>query len=175
MRTKTIFIARAAVIAALYAALTLMLMPFGYGPIQLRLSEALTILPLFYLEAIPGLTIGCFLANLASPMPWDMLLGTAATLIAAILTRQLKKIYFGVLPPVLVNALVVPLMFILGGDTSPYYINVLTIFVSQAVVIGVFGTALYFLLKPHVKKLKVLQPITWAELRGKRESSQTLR
>lgn len=57
---------RIAVIAALYAALTLTLPVLSYGPVQCRLSEALTVLPLFCVEAIPGLTVGCFLANLAS-------------------------------------------------------------------------------------------------------------
>ena len=62
----TRFIVRSSVIAALYAALTLVLAPVAYGPVQFRVSEALTILPLFFPEAIPGLFVGCFIANIPS-------------------------------------------------------------------------------------------------------------
>ena len=81
---------RIAVISALYAGLTLVLAPISYGAIQVRVSEALTILPLFCWEAIPGLAIGCFIANLPMGL-WDMLIGTLATLLAAFSTRLVKK------------------------------------------------------------------------------------
>ena len=147
MNNGTKFLVRAAVIAALYAALTLALAPISYGPVQFRISEALTILPLFCVEAIPGLALGCFLANIPMGI-WDMLIGTAATLFAAILTRVSKKIYFGVIPPVIFNAFLVPLIFLTMPDmTDPYMLNVLFVGLGELVSVVVVGIPLYFALK----------------------------
>jgi len=97
-----------AVIAALYAVLTLILPMLSYGPVQIRFSEALTILPFFIPEAIPGLTVGCFIANvIGSPMPIDWLLGTAATMLAALLTYHTSHKWLAPLPPVICNALII--------------------------------------------------------------------
>lgn len=145
---------RVAVIAALYAALTLTLPVLSYGPVQCRLSEALTVLPLFCVEAVPGLTIGCFLANLAST-PWDLLFGTLATLLAAVCTYFLKKIYLGVIPPVLFNMLLVPIVFILNPDpatAAPYYINMFTVGLGQLIAVVLLGVPLYFGLKRVQKR-----------------------
>jgi len=110
---------QAGMIAALYAAFTYaaMMLNIAYGPVQFRFSEALTILPAVTSAAIPGLSIGCFLANLTSPYgPVDWIFGTLATLIAALLSRSLRKLqwkgipYLAPLPPVLVNAVVVGLV-----------------------------------------------------------------
>lgn len=96
------------VIAALYAALTLALPVPAYGPVQIRFAEALTVLPFFLPEAIPGLAIGCFLANLiGSPYVLDWLLGTLATLLAALWTSRLRRKWLAPLPPVICNALIV--------------------------------------------------------------------
>lgn len=128
MRNATIKLVRTAVIAALYAALTLAVAPIAYGAVQFRISEALTILPLLCPDAIVGLTIGCFLANIPSGL-WDMFLGALATLVAATLTRVSRKWYFGIIPPVVVNAFVVPLIIILGagGLDTTYFACVLTV------------------------------------------------
>ena len=80
-----------AVIAALYAALTLLLAPISYGPIQLRLSEALTLLPMLLPQAVPGLFVGCLIANLYTGMLTDIIFGSLATLIAATGTYFLRK------------------------------------------------------------------------------------
>lgn len=108
-KSVTKLLAQAAIIAALYAALTVMIMPASYGIMQLRVSEALTILPIFTPAAIPGLFIGCIVANLVSPVGLiDVVIGSAATLIAAVLTYKLRdnKIV-ALLPPVLANAVLV--------------------------------------------------------------------
>lgn len=158
-KSKTIFLTRCAVIAALYATLTLVLAPISYGPIQVRVSEALTILPLFYLESIPALAIGCFFANIVSG-PVDMVLGTIATLVAAVLTRFSKKIYFGVFPPVILNALIVPAIFIINSVSSDaYYINMLTVGLGELISVVVLGTILYFVLKKSMTRYSVLRPI----------------
>lgn len=118
MKKSTHFLVEAAMIAAAYAALTYAAAGMGlaYGNIQLRFSEALTLLAVFTPAAIPGLTIGCFLGNLGSPFGLvDILCGTFATFLAAVLTHwlrnlRLKKIpWLAPLPPVLTNALIVGL------------------------------------------------------------------
>ncbi|MDR1875425.1 MAG: QueT transporter family protein [Synergistaceae bacterium] len=97
-------VATGAMIAAVYAAVTMLLAPISYGPVQFRVSEALTLLPFYLPEAIPGLFIGCVLANFLSA--WgvaDVLVGGSATLLAAYLTRKMPRLWLAALPPVLVN------------------------------------------------------------------------
>lgn len=112
------FLVQSAVIAALYTALTYAAaaMNLAYGGVQFRFSEALTVLPLFTPAAIPGLTLGCFLSNLASPLGIvDWVFGPLATLIAALGTRAVSKIrvkgvpVLAPLPPVLSNMVIVGL------------------------------------------------------------------
>ncbi len=158
MNRKTYFITLTAVIAALYTALTLAVYPISYGVLQFRVSEALCILPLFYVEAIPGLFIGCFIANIASG-PMDMLIGSAATLIAAVLTYFSRKIYLGIIPPIVVNALLVPVIFLTIPDIKTgYFLNVLTVGAGQILAVAGLGIPLYFLLKNAMKKYSVLRP-----------------
>lgn len=97
----------AAIIAAVYAVLTLILPIPPFTGIQVRLSEALTVLPFLFPAAAPGLVIGCFIANLFSPYALDMVFGTAATLIACIMTQHMPNRYLAPLPPVLCNAFIV--------------------------------------------------------------------
>ena len=101
----------AALIAALYAVLTVALPIPQYGGVQLRAAEAMTVLPFLFPAAIPGLTVGCFIVNLlGSPMAIDWIVGTAATLIAAIWTSKLKNRWLAPLPPVICNAVIVGAM-----------------------------------------------------------------
>lgn len=151
----------AAVIAALYAALTYMAAALGiaYGPIQFRFSEALTVLPVFTPAAVPGLTIGCLISNMASFNPVDLVFGTAASLIAALLTRATRNVKtFGspllsLLPPVLVNALLVGLeisIFYLDGFTvGGFLISFLEVGLGQLLVCYGLGLPLYFALNKH--------------------------
>lgn len=117
-KKKTIFVVESAVIAAIYAGLTYFaaILNVAYGGIQFRFSEALTILAVFSPAAIPGLTIGCFLGNITSPYGIvDIICGTLATLIAAVLSYKTRNIKFKDLPllsalfPVLSNAIIVGL------------------------------------------------------------------
>jgi uncharacterized membrane protein len=148
----TLKIVRGAIIAALYAGLTILLQPISYGPVQFRVAEALTVLPLFFIEAVPGLTVGCFLANAYMFGPIDMIFGSLATLTAAILTRLSKKIWLGVIPPIVINAFVVPAVLLWVGEEIAYWFSVLTVMAGQAgAVIGI-GAPLYFALKPLIKK-----------------------
>ena len=97
----------AAVLAAVYAVLTLALpIPQYYG-VQLRVAEALTVLPFLFPAATPGLFVGCVIANLASPFPLDVVCGSAATLLAAKLTEKMPSRWLAPLPPVVCNAVIV--------------------------------------------------------------------
>jgi uncharacterized membrane protein len=122
------------VVAAAYAGLTLWLHPFSYGPIQVRVSEALTVLPFIEPSAVWGLFVGCLLANLFSPAGlWDLLAGSGCTLVAAFLTWKLShtgKLWLAPLPPVLVNAFGVSayLQFLLEPPRIPFLANVPTYF-----------------------------------------------
>ena len=101
-------LARSAMIAAVYAALTMALPVLSYGPVQLRFSEALTVLPFFLPEAIPGLFVGCLLANLLSSFGMaDVILGSLATLLAALWTSRMKNAWLAPLPPVISNMVIV--------------------------------------------------------------------
>jgi uncharacterized membrane protein len=91
-------------VAALYAVSTIALSPISYGPVQFRVAEALTLLPFYFPEAIPGLFVGCFIANLFGGNGMlDVFVGSLATLAAAYLSRKMPRLWLAVLPPVLVN------------------------------------------------------------------------
>ncbi len=104
-------ISRGALIGALYAVLTIGLAPISYGPVQFRVSEALTLLPFYLPEAIPGLFAGCVFANFFGGfgLP-DMVFGSLATLIAAVLSRKSGNIYLAALWPVVSNMIIIGVM-----------------------------------------------------------------
>ena len=92
-RRNTKNLCLSALIAALYAALTLAFQPISYGAVQFRISEALTLLPVLFPQAVPGLTLGCLISNLFNPMGatvYDVVFGTLATLIAAVITWRMR-------------------------------------------------------------------------------------
>ena len=106
-------LSRCAVIAAVYVALCLVLAPFSYGAVQVRIAEALCLLPIFGAEYIVGVTLGCFLANLFGSTILDVIFGTLATLLACLVTWKLRSVRLkglaipASLPPVLFNAVIV--------------------------------------------------------------------
>ena len=110
------FMVQGALIAAIYAVLTVAFAPISYGPLQVRISEALTVLPFFTPAAIPGLFIGCIIANLYGMLMGmgagmlDVVFGSLATLLAAYLSYKMPKKWLVPLPPVVVNGVVVGLM-----------------------------------------------------------------
>lgn len=97
----------AAVIAAVYAVLTVALPVPQYGGIQVRFAEALTILPFFFPAATPGLFVGCIIANMFSPFPLDILFGSLATLVACLWTQRMPNRWLAPLPPVICNAVII--------------------------------------------------------------------
>lgn len=101
----------AAMVAALYAALGYFgdFFSLTFGPIQLRFAEALTVLPFLFPATAPGLAVGCLITNLLSPYgPVDIVFGTLATALAAVWTAKVPRWYLAGLPPVVVNAIVLP-------------------------------------------------------------------
>lgn len=150
----------AAVIAAVYAALTLLLPIPQYGGVQLRVAEAMTVLPFFFPEAIPGLTVGCFLANLlGSPFVLDWIFGTLATLLAAIWTSKLRRRALAPVPPVVCNMVIVgaEIAYFATLDGAAFWpaygLNALTVGLGEAIACGVLGTLLLRLL-PRVPSLR---------------------
>ncbi len=141
-----------AVVAALYVVLTIVANAMGLasGAIQVRLSEALTIMPCFTPAAIPGLFIGCILANVITGCAaLDVVFGSIATLIGALGTYCLrKKPWAAWFPPVLSNAIIVPfvLQYAYGVEDAWWYLF-LTVGAGEVIACGVLGLALYYALK----------------------------
>ena len=128
-------LAAGGIVAAAYVALTLLFAPISFAQIQFRIAEALTMLPVLSGASVPGLFIGCLLANLITGQPWqDVVFGSLATLLAAVLTRRLKKIlWLAALMPVVINAVVIGLMLYFAYGLHPY-ISFLTVGAGQAAV-----------------------------------------
>ncbi len=159
---------RAGIIAALYVVLTWVFMALSYnGFLQIRPAEALCILPLFYIEAVPALFVGCAIANLTSPFAvYDVCIGGAATLLAAICTYLIGLLIkkdgvratLGGVPPVLFNAFLIPIIIVflcgdLGGQSTAagaYFFFAASLALTESVWIYALGLPLYF----TVKKLR---------------------
>lgn len=157
MQNKKIrFITKTALIAALYAALTLLLMPISFGVIQFRVSEALTVLPMFTLSAVPGLAIGCLLANCIGGFGLvDIVFGTLATLLAAVSSRCLRRYKWLVpLPPVIFNAFIVgAYLYLLAPSETTLFFSIVSIGFSELVVTYVLGIPLILLLEKQGKRI----------------------
>ena len=163
-KKTTRFVTRAGVIAALYFVLTLIssLVGLSSGVIQCRLSEALSVLAAFLPEAIPGLFIGCIIANIfALGAIWDIIFGSIATLIGAIgayyIGRLGHKFRFLVpLPTVLANTLIVPFILIYAyGATEAYPFLLFTVGIGEVISAWVLGLLLYTAILPYADKLRL--------------------
>jgi len=151
-RTKTI--TQAAIIAALYVVLTFIANAMGLasGAVQIRLSEALTILPYFTPAAIPGLFVGCLLSNiLVGGALFDIIFGSIATLIGALGTYLLRKSkWLSPVPPIISNTIIVPLVLIYAygvSDALPYLM--LTVGIGEVISAGLLGMILLKSLEKH--------------------------
>ena len=149
---KALFITQGAVIAAIYVVLVVVFNYWSFGPIQFRIAEVLTILPYFTSAAIPGLFIGCIIANvMGGAVIWDIVFGSIATLIGAIGTYMLRKNkWLAPLPPVIANTLIVPfvLKYAYGAEELVPLLMV-SIGASELVVCGVLGMLLLFALNKY--------------------------
>lgn len=135
----------AAVIAALYVVLTLSFAPISFGAIQFRVSEALCILPIFTFSAVPGIGIGCLIANFVAgaPMP-DVVFGTMASLIGAFGTYYLRnRRNLAWLPPVISNAIIIPFVLKYAYNLNDaIWFLVLTIAIGEVFAVGILGNVL---------------------------------
>ena len=144
---KVLFIAQAAMIAAIYVVLTLIGASFSYGEVQVRISEALTILPAFTPAAIPGVFLGCLISNILGGciLP-DIIFGSLATLVGAVFTWMLrnKSKYLAPLPPIIANVIVVPFVLKYGYMVPlPIPFMMLTVGIGEVISCGVLGLILY--------------------------------
>ncbi len=148
MNSKTRSITYGAIIAALYVSLTFLANALGIasGVIQIRLSEALTLLPLLTPAAVPGLFVGCLLANLLTGCaPWDVVFGSLATLLGALGTWKLAKSkWTAPIFPILANAVIVPFVlqhvYLFEGS---YWYFFITVGLGEVISCGVLGLLLY--------------------------------
>ena len=142
---KVLFMTQAAMIAAIYVVLCLVFEPISYGAIQTRVAEALTVLPFFTPAAIPGLFIGCLLANfLGGAAALDVIFGSIATLIGAVGSYLLRKNrYLVSVPPILANMIIVPwvLRFAYGSEDMIWF-STITVGIGEILAIGILGQIL---------------------------------
>ena len=142
---KVTFLTQAAVIAAIYVVLTIIFAPFSFGEVQVRISEALTILPFFTPAAIPGLFVGCIIANLfGGAIPADIIFGSIATLLGALGTYALRKKsrFLAPLPPIIANTYGY-------GVNLPIPFMMLTVGIGEVLSCGVIGLVLQSALKNY--------------------------
>ncbi len=149
----TMLLVQAAMIAALYVVLTYIANAMGLASsaIQIRFSEALTILPYFTPAAIPGLFVGCFLSNILTgcAIP-DIIFGSIATLIGALLTRRLRKYkWLAPVPPILANTLIVPFVLLYAYGIRPLWLSFITVGIGEVISCGVLGMLLLIVLEKY--------------------------
>lgn len=119
---NTRFLVQSSIIAAMYAVITILLAPISYGPVQVRVAEALTVLPFFTGAAVPGLFIGCLISNMMGGYGLlDIVLGSLATLVAALITYKIKRKWLAPLPSVVINGLVIGVMLSFLTNTPVYF------------------------------------------------------
>lgn len=164
---KTRRIVYAAIIAAIYAALTLVLAPISYGPVQFRLSEVMVLLAIFDPLYIIGLTLGCFLANIFGSGVIDAILGTLATFISVVLIyftgklkiKELPKLFIASLWPVIVNGLIIGWMiahFVTKGAESMWVLGG-QVAIGEFGVVSIIGVLVFYKLGDKIKKVLLLK------------------
>ena len=158
MKNKSLlFLTEAAMIAAIYVALTYVFAPISFSEVQVRIAEALTILPVFTPAAVPGLFVGCLLGNIlgGAVLP-DVICGSFATLIGAFFTWRLRAAhpFLAPVPPIIANTLIVP--FVLRYAYSielPIPFMMLTVGIGEVISCGVLGLLLYYALRGHKEEI----------------------
>lgn len=153
----TMLLMQAAMIAALYVVLTYIAGAMGLASsaIQVRFSEALTILPYFTPAAIPGLFIGCLLSNILTgcAIP-DIIFGSIATLIAALLTCALRRYrWLAPVPPILANTLIIPFVLLYAYGIRPLWLSFITVGIGEIISCGILGMLLLFVLEKYRSRL----------------------
>lgn len=160
MQNSTKRLVRSGVIAAAYVTLCMLFAPISYGPVQVRVSEAMALLPLLAPDAVFGLTIGCFLSNMLASSPIDMVVGTIATFLAAVATKNIGRrvrenretpdtltLFKAAVPPIVLNAVIVGWEITLFFSDAPitipaFLINAASVGAGQVISCGILGVAL---------------------------------
>ena len=157
---KALYITQAAMVAAIYVVLTYIVNMTGLanGVIQIRLSEALCVLPAFMPAAVPGLFIGCLISNLiCGAVIWDVIFGSLATLIGAVITYLIRKKSKWLLPvpAILSNTIVIPILLTYAyGVPDAIWFSAITVFLGEFISCGFLGMLLYHSLNsPHIRKI----------------------
>ena len=151
-KQNTLYLVQGAAIAAIYVVITVMFAPLSFGNVQIRFSEAVTVLPFFTPAAVPGLFIGCLIANiLGGGIPMDIIAGSLATLIGAVLSYRLRNHkYLVPLPPILANTLIVPFVLYYGyGMNLPIPFMMLTVGIGEIASCGVLGMIILLALERY--------------------------
>lgn len=149
-------IALNAVIAAVYAALTIGLAPISYGQVQMRISEVMIFRAFYNKKYIPGLVLGCFIANVPSSLgAYDMVFGTFATLLAVVAMNKVSNRYVGGILGGLINGIIVGIELTLAFHT-PFLLNAVYVFVGEVVVLEI-GAFLFGLLEKNEPVLKIIK------------------
>ena len=161
MSTKNInhveFLVKSSIVAAIYAALT-MLLPFSYLGVQFRIAEILVLLVFIDKRYIYGLTLGCLIANLGSPLgPVDVIFGTLATLIALLLISKTKNLFVATLWPAVVNGVIIGLLLYYLLDL-PFLLSAAQVFFGEFVVVTLIG---YFLFTRILRDRKLVEIISF--------------
>lgn len=146
------FLVQGAMIAAIYVVLTMIFAPISFGPIQFRISEALVILPYFTPAAVPGVFVGCLLANmLGGAAVLDIVFGSIATLIGAVVSYKVRKYKYCVcIPPILSNTLIIPWVLRAAyGVTDMIPFLMFTVGIGEILAIGVLGNILLVALEKY--------------------------
>ena len=163
---------RCAVVAAIYVVLCMALQPLSYGAVQIRIAEALCLLPVFGVEYIFGVVLGCFLANLLGSTIVDVIFGTLATLLACILTYKLRNVRFkglaiaASLPPVIVNAVIIGIeiavLFPDPSSSAPLWLacitNGISVGIGEIVSCTVLGVLLVKIIESNTALRKIFVP-----------------
>ena len=146
---KVKFLTKAAVIAALYCVMTLLISPIAFGENQVRISEALNVLVYFTPAAIPGLFVGCILANLSSPFGLiDIVCGSMATLLAGLVASKIKNKYLVEIPSILFNGFIVAYV-LLKMASVPYWAGFVSVCIGQAISLYALGLPLIFIIEKN--------------------------
>ncbi len=150
---KTVFMVQAALIAAVYATITIALAPISYGQLQIRVSEALTVLPFFTPAAIPGLFVGCIIANIfGGGGPMDIIFGSLATLVAAYFSYKMPRKWLVPIPPIIINGVVIGyvLNYLYG---MPLIISMLWVALGETMACYIIGYPLMNVLEKYKDRI----------------------
>lgn len=154
----TNFLAKSAAIAALYAVITLMIPSLSYGPIQLRLSEIMVLLVFYNRRFIPGLLLGCFLANFASEIAvFDVIFGTFASFLAFSFIIRQKNLFIASLFPVLFMFIPAIGTYLLLDSSTAFIIMLVQFMISEFIVVSIIGFIIFKILEKNTGFMNIIK------------------